>query len=39
MNTLYRHHKPLHEMDFDSYGFEWLVVDDEDGGRSLLRVR
>jgi len=30
MNTLYRHHKPLHELDFDSYGFEWLVVDDEE---------
>ncbi|MEJ9006888.1 alpha amylase C-terminal domain-containing protein, partial [Salmonella enterica subsp. enterica serovar Paratyphi B] len=27
-------HKALHELDFDAYGFEWLVVDDNE--RSVL---
>ncbi len=30
MNHAYRHHKALHELDFDPYGFEWLVVDDHE---------
>jgi 1,4-alpha-glucan branching enzyme len=30
MNHVYRHHKALHELDFDPYGFEWLVVDDHE---------
>lgn len=34
LNHTYRHHKALHELDFDSYGFEWLVVDDKE--RSVL---
>lgn len=29
LNLTYRHHKALHELDFDAYGFEWLVVDDK----------
>ncbi|WP_202300931.1 1,4-alpha-glucan branching enzyme [Dryocola clanedunensis] len=28
LNHAYRHHRALHELDFDPYGFEWLVVDD-----------
>ncbi|SPW19361.1 1,4-alpha-glucan branching enzyme GlgB [Cronobacter sakazakii] len=28
LNSTYRHHKALHELDFDPYGFEWLVVED-----------
>ena len=28
LNHTYRHHKAMHELDFDPYGFEWLVVDD-----------
>ena len=34
LNLTYRHHKALHELDFDAYGFEWLVVDDNE--RSVL---
>lgn len=34
LNHTYRHHKALHELDFDAYGFEWLVVDDNE--RSVL---
>ncbi|NDJ55980.1 1,4-alpha-glucan branching enzyme [Enterobacteriaceae bacterium 4M9] len=34
LNTNYRHHKALHQLDFDPYGFEWLVVDDK--ARSVL---
>lgn len=34
LNHTYRHHKALHELDFDGYGFEWLVVDDNE--RSVL---
>ncbi|VTP81819.1 1,4-alpha-glucan branching enzyme GlgB [Leclercia adecarboxylata] len=34
LNHTYRHHKALHELDFDDYGFEWLVVDDHE--RSVL---
>ncbi|VFS92776.1 1,4-alpha-glucan branching enzyme GlgB [Raoultella planticola] len=30
LNHTYRHHKALHELDFDPYGFEWLVVDDHE---------
>ena len=30
LNLTYRHHKALHELDFDPYGFEWLVVDDHE---------
>ncbi|MGO3413987.1 MAG: alpha amylase C-terminal domain-containing protein, partial [Kluyvera intermedia] len=30
LNHTYRHHKAMHEMDFDEYGFEWLVVDDHE---------
>ncbi|VEB52799.1 1,4-alpha-glucan branching protein [Salmonella enterica subsp. enterica] len=30
LNHTYRHHKALHELDFDAYGFEWLVVDDNE---------
>ena len=30
LNPTYRHHKALHELDFDPYGFEWLVVDDHE---------
>ena len=26
LNHTYRHHKALHELDFDPYGFEWLVA-------------
>ncbi len=33
LNLTYRHHKAMHELDFDPYGFEWLVVDNE---RSVL---
>ena len=32
LNHTYRHHKAMHELDFD--GFEWLVVDDKE--RSVL---
>ena len=34
LNLTYRHHKAMHELDFDPYGFEWLVVDDKE--RSVL---
>lgn len=34
LNHTYRHHKAMHELDFDPYGFEWLVVDDKE--RSVL---
>ena len=34
LNHTYRHHKALHELGFDAYGFEWLVVDDNE--RSVL---
>jgi 1,4-alpha-glucan branching enzyme len=34
LNLTYRHHKALHELDFEAYGFEWLVVDDHE--RSVL---
>ena len=30
LNHTYRHHKAMHELDFDPYGFEWLVVDDHE---------
>lgn len=29
LNNTYRHHKALHQLDFDPYGFEWLVVEDK----------
>lgn len=29
LNHNYRHYKPLHQLDYDHYGFEWLVVDDQ----------
>jgi 1,4-alpha-glucan branching enzyme len=28
LNHTYRHYAPLHQLDFDGQGFEWLVVDD-----------
>ncbi|MDP1293667.1 1,4-alpha-glucan branching enzyme, partial [Klebsiella variicola] len=34
LNHTYRHHKALHDLDFDPYGFERLVVDDHE--RSVL---
>ncbi|STL85389.1 1,4-alpha-glucan-branching protein [Escherichia coli] len=34
LNLTYRHHKAMHELDFDPYGFEWLVWDDKE--RSVL---
>ena len=30
LNTTYRHHAPLWQCDFESNGFEWLVVDDRE---------
>ncbi len=30
LNFTYRHHKAMHQRDFDSDGFEWLVVDDHE---------
>jgi 1,4-alpha-glucan branching enzyme len=30
LNHTYRYHKALHELDFDPYGFEWLVADDHE---------
>lgn len=30
LNHTYCRHKALHELDFDHYGFEWLVVDDHE---------
>jgi 1,4-alpha-glucan branching enzyme len=30
LNHTYRRHRALHELDFDRYGFEWLVVDDHE---------
>ena len=29
LNHTYRKHAALHELDFDPYGFEWLVVEDK----------
>ena len=37
LNLTYRHHKALHELDFDPYGFEWLVVDDHERSVFVLR--
>lgn len=34
LNFIYRYYKVMYELDFDSYGFEWLVVDDKE--RSVL---
>jgi 1,4-alpha-glucan branching enzyme len=28
LNRVYRRHKALYQLDFDPYGFEWLVVED-----------
>ncbi len=28
LNLTYRHYTPMHQLDFDPNGFEWLVVDD-----------
>jgi 1,4-alpha-glucan branching enzyme len=28
LNQVYRRHKALYQLDFDPYGFEWLVVED-----------
>ncbi len=30
LNFTYRHYAPLYQLDFDSNGFEWLVVDDHE---------
>ncbi|HCW99933.1 MAG TPA: 1,4-alpha-glucan branching enzyme, partial [Pantoea sp.] len=30
LNHTYRHYAPLHQLDFDPAGFEWLVVDDRE---------
>jgi 1,4-alpha-glucan branching enzyme len=30
LNHTYRHYAPLHQLDFDGQGFEWLVVDDHE---------
>ncbi|MDZ7279809.1 1,4-alpha-glucan branching enzyme [Pantoea eucrina] len=30
LNFTYRHYAPLYQLDFDSSGFEWLVVDDHE---------
>ncbi|WP_312665117.1 1,4-alpha-glucan branching enzyme, partial [Pantoea sp. CTOTU49201] len=30
LNHTYRHFAPLHQLDFDGQGFEWLVVDDHE---------
>lgn len=29
LNKTYRHHKAMYQLDFDPYGFEWLVVEDK----------
>lgn len=29
LNRVYRQHKALYQLDFDPYGFEWLVVEDK----------
>ncbi|RWR02415.1 glycogen branching protein [[Pantoea] beijingensis] len=30
LNLTYRHYAPMHQLDFDPAGFEWLVVDDSE---------
>ncbi len=30
LNHTYRHYAPMHQLDFDPAGFEWLVVDDRE---------
>lgn len=29
LNKTYRHHQAMYQLDFDPYGFEWLVVEDK----------
>ncbi|QKJ85274.1 1,4-alpha-glucan branching enzyme GlgB [Paramixta manurensis] len=38
LNLTYRHYTPLHQLDFDPDGFEWLVVDDHENS-VLIFVR